>query len=183
MSQFKRPTGTLFQHLTYDNYYLKLQISDLTRTNHTLEANITELNRFIMSHYDLSFNVIDGLRIMTFDGSGNVLGCIHSDSSGNFVACTDLSNGFLPCVINPMMVNRVSRTSMCDASRCFPYDDYPYYRYPYYGYPYYGYPYYAGLYGDDYFYRDMSGVKIPNMRPNPALINGPNGTHIHIHPK
>jgi hypothetical protein len=204
MSQFKKPTGALFQHLTYDNYYLKSQNNELHQVINRLEANIAGLNRFIMTQYDLSFAVMENLRIVTFDGSGSVIACIHSDPSGNFVPCSEMSGGYLPCVLPPMIVSskkiaktHISDTSGCDATRDFPYD-YPYYgyRYPYYGnrYPYYGYPYYPYLYDDDYFYRDMdmSGVKLPNKQPHmnpvqppvhPSLINGPNGTHIHIHTK
>jgi hypothetical protein len=204
MSQFKRPPSIIFQHLTYENHYLKLKNADLAKTNNTLEANVSELNHFITSQYDLSFNVLENLRIVTFDGSGSVLSCIHTDTSGNFVACTEISGGYLPCVLPPMLETmavsdrKVSKTHISDASRDFPYD-YPYYRYPYYRYPYYGYGYpYPYLIDDDYLYRgmDMSCAKLPvpqqsgPVRPqsgpvhppfHPSLINGSNGTHIHIH--
>jgi hypothetical protein len=209
MSQFKRPMGALFKQLTYDNYYLKSQNNDLRQFINRLEANIDGLNRFIMTQYDLSFAVIENLRIVTFDGSGSVIACIHSDASGNFVPCGEMSGGYLPCVLppilQPMMVSsekvaktHIYDTSGCDSIRDFPYD-YPYYgyRYPYHGYryPYYGYRYpYLHLYDDDYFYRDMdmSGVKFPNKQPymkpaqppiHSSLINGPTGTNIHIHTK
>lgn len=207
MSFIKRPQSVMFQHLTYDNYYLRLQNADLSKSISTLQSNISELNRFIMTQYDLSLNVLENLRVVTFDGSGSVISCIHSDESGNFVPCTEMSGGYLPCVLPPILEpmsvsnKKVSKTHISDASRDFPYD-YPYYRYPYYRYPYYGYgypyPYYPYLTDDDYFYRgmDMSGVKLPVRQQSgptsphsgpvhppihPSLINGSNGTHIHIH--
>jgi len=199
MSQFKRPYSTLFKQLTYDNYYLKSQNNELRSVINVLEANISQLNRFIMSQYDLSFNVMENLRIVTFDGSGSVMSCIHSDGSGNFIPCTEMSGGYLPCVLPPMYENampenqevmgeKVSKTHISDASRDFLYD-YPYcgYRYPYFRNPYYGYPYYPYLYDNDYLYRgmDASCVNMQSMKPtqHPALIHGPNGTHIHIHTK
>jgi len=207
MAHFKKPMGALFQHLTYDNFFLRMQNNDLNNAIQTLEKNISELNRFIMSQYDLSFNIIENLRIVTFDNSGGVISCIHSDASGNFVACSDVSSGYLPCVLPPFMQSmdypdkkKVSKTHISDASRCFPYD-YPYY--PYYGY---GYPYYPYLNDDDYYYRgmDLSGVKLPvhpptnmpvhpptnmpvhpptNMPVHPSMVHAPPITHIHIHNK
>jgi hypothetical protein len=206
MAYLKKPQATLFQHLTYDNHYLRMKNQDLKQTINTLEANVEALNRFVVSHYDLSFNIMENVKIITYDGSDNIIACIHTDISGNFVACNDLSINYLPCVINPALSRgKKSKTRICDVSRCFPYDDYPYYGYgyPYYGYG-YGYPYYGNpyLYGDDYnYYRgvDPSSIKQPvrppmkpgqfpppppfqNQSPSVVGYNSP-GTHIHIHPK
>jgi hypothetical protein len=181
MSQLKKPLGSIFQHLTYDNYYLKMQNNDLNRTIRTLQANVFELNRFIIKQYDLSFNILENIRIVTFDGSGSVLSCIHSDESGNFVECSDISTGYLPCTLSPLIVEpmvsqkKISKTHMSDTSRNFLYD-YPYYRYPFPRYPYgYRYPHYPYLI-DDYYYlyreMDMSGVKLPSMQsPEYSHIN------------
>lgn len=176
MAQFKRPQRTIFQYLTYDNYYLRLQNNELNKTINALEGNLTELNRFITSQYDLSFNVKEGLKMVTFDGAGVMLGCIQSDASGRFVNCLDLSDGYLPYVMNPSVVDRGPVSRSCDASRCFPYD-YPYNYYPYYGN--YRYPYYPGIPFDYYRDMDMSGI----MMPHHQIIPGTSGTHIHIHPK
>jgi len=193
MSHFKKPQATIFQHLTYDNYFLKLQRDELNHYIDTLRANISELNSFIVSHYDLSFNVKENIKIITFDCSDNIISCIHSDTSGNFVGCSDLSINYLPCVEYPM--NKIAKTHMSDASRCFPYGGYPYGGYPYGGYPYGGYPYYPLLAGDDYYYNRDIDVNFINKHPippnpsvpiiptPPSMINhGLAGTHIHIYP-
>jgi hypothetical protein len=188
MAQLKRPMSAIFKHLSYENYYLKIQNADLTRNIATLQSNIAELNKFIMTQYDLSLNVLENLRIVTFNKDGGIISCIHSDSSGNFVACDDTSSGYLPCVLTPYtanpegLENTKSNQRDSDSTRCFPYYGYPYY--PNYRY---GYPYYPYLTGDDYFYRDMdlSGVKMPIHPPmhQPTSLQGLNGTHIHIHNK
>jgi hypothetical protein len=209
MANLLNPKATLFQHLTYENYYLKSQNEHLYQLVNTLQSNVSGLNRFVMTHYDLSFNVAEGIKIMTFDCSGNILCCIHSDASGIFSVCDDMSNNnYLPCVINPnKTIKPVSKTHISDASRCFPYDDYYPYYYPYYGYGYgyYGYPYSSLDYG---YYRDFdaeakdSSPKPHSLPPHPfpnhppaasnrkhpfPIKNKPAkysslGTHIHIHP-
>jgi hypothetical protein len=56
MAQLKRPMSAIFKHLSYENYYLKIQNADLTRNITTLQSNIAELNKFIMTQYDLSLH-------------------------------------------------------------------------------------------------------------------------------
>jgi hypothetical protein len=204
MSYLKKPQATIFQHLTYDNYFLKLQRDDLNHVIGTLQSNISELNRFIVSHYDLSFNIKDNVKIIMFDSSDNVLSCIYSDTSGNFTGCSDLSMNYFPSL--ELSMKKLSKTHISDASRSFPYGGYPYYpHYPYGGYPYYphypygGYPYYPLLAGDDYYYNrdiDTSLINKHPIPPNPtvpilpspiisppSMINhGLAGTHIHIYP-
>jgi len=137
---------------------------------------------------------MENITIMTYDSSGNVLACLHSDTSGNFTGCTDLSNNYLPCLPTPATpAKQVSKTHISDTSRCFPYDSYPYYGYPYYGYPYGGYPY---LFSDDYYNRSIDAnmvhqpthpiSKPPNSGMNhlvmrPPIKYGSPGTQIHIH--
>jgi hypothetical protein len=197
MAQLKRPMSAIFKHLSYENYYLKIQNADLTRNINTLQSNIAELNKFIMTQYDLSLNVLENLRLVTFNKDGGIISCIHTDSSGNFVPCDDTSSGYLPCVLTPYLANpqvienTQSNQRDSDGTRCFPnygYSYYPNYRYGY------GYPYYPYLRYDDYLYRDMdlSGVKMPMHPPmhqqahqllHPTSLQGLNGTHIHIHNK
>jgi len=181
MSFFKKPKATMFQHLTYDNYYLKKQCNDMQQMITTLQNNISDLNDFIISHYDLSLNVLENIRIITCDCSDNVIACVHSDLSGNFSKCSDLSGNLLPCVINPdLQIKRSTKTHISDASRCFPYG-YPYYGYPYYGYPYYGYPY---LSSDDYYYDRNIEIKDPQpiMHPRPNVPPLPNMNHANEQP-
>jgi len=188
MAQNTKPKATIFQHLTYENYYLTMQHNDLQHTINTLETNILELNRFIRSQYDLSFNLSSGIKLLTLDACGNIMSCLHSDTSGNFMPCFDLSDGYLPCVINPL--NQSSKIHISDSDRCFPYPYSPYYS-PYYG----GYPYYSSLYGygDGYYNRDInidqqSQVPIypPNTPIHPVQPIHPPNTPIHpiqsIHP-
>uniref|UniRef100_A0A6C0L8R3 Uncharacterized protein n=1 Tax=viral metagenome TaxID=1070528 RepID=A0A6C0L8R3_9ZZZZ len=191
MAQLKRPMSAIFKHLSYENYYLKIQNADLARNINTLQSNIAELNKFIMTQYDLSLNVLENLRIVTFNKDGVILSCIHADSSGNFVACDETSSGYLPCVLTPYSANQqgIEKTQSnqrdSDGARCFPEYGYPYYPNYRYGYG-YGYPYYPYLMDDDYFYRDMdlSGVKMHvHMRAHTTSLQGLNGTHIHIHNK
>jgi hypothetical protein len=196
MAYLKKTKATMFQLLTYDNHYLKSQCNDLKQMVKTLQNNVSDLNDFILSHYDISFNLLENIRIITYDCSDNVLSCIHSDSSGNFIKCSDMSDNIIPCVINPnLQLNQTSKTHITDASRCFPYG------YPY-GYPYYGYPYYPYLNGDDYYYNrgvdakdiihpNTNNINLNNTRMNQQLydkqltnsnsIHNLPGTHIHIH--
>jgi hypothetical protein len=110
--------------------------------------------------------LLPNIKIALFDGSNNVLSCIHSDSSGNFKFCIDLSDGYLPCVINPSSNSKqTSKTHISDSSRCFPYYGYgyPYYGY---GYPYYGYGYPYSLADDDYYNREIDVNSIPPHNQN-----------------
>jgi len=169
MAQNTKPKATIFQHLTYDNYYLTMQRNDLQQTVNTLEANIAELNRFIRSQYDLSFDLSNSIKLITMDSCGNVMSCLHSDTSGNFMPCFDMSNGYLPCVMNPL--KQSSKTHISDSDRYFHYPYSPYSpHYPYYP-PYYErYPYYSPLYGygDNYYNRDVDidQLQLPSQTPN-----------------
>jgi hypothetical protein len=111
-----------------------------------MESNIVSLNNFIRSHYDLSFNVLTNVKIVTFDSSDVILSCVHTDSSGNFVSCDDLSMNHIPCVLNPM--TKTSKTHISDIEKGF---HYPYHYRPHYPYPYpypHRPPYYPILYRD-----------------------------------
>ena len=185
MAQNTNPKATIFQHLTYDNYYLTMQRNDLQQTINTLEANISELNRFIRSQYDLSFNVSNNITLMTMDGSGNILSCLHSDMSGNFMPCFHMHNDHLPSVVNP--VTKFSKTHISDSDRYFHYPyspHYPHYPHsPYYP-PYYGgYPYYSPLYGygDNYYNRDVDidQLQSPIQPPNTPVPQIPSIPPIH----
>jgi hypothetical protein len=192
----QNPKKTLFQNLTYDNFFLNTRCNELMTLVHNLQTNVHQLNGFIRSNYDLSYNVLENIKIIAFDSSDNIISCIRSDTSGNFLKCDDLSMNYLPCVINPMInthiiqpSRKISKTHITDISRGYPFD-YPYYPYyPYYPrYP-YG-PYYHGLIDDNYLYRDID-VNKPSQPGQPILphpimppiVNGQDqGMHIHIHP-
>jgi len=140
------PKKTLFQNITYDNYFLNLRCNDLSKLVSDLESNVEQLNGFIRSGFDLSLNTLPNIKIITFDSSDNVISCIHSDCSGNFFVCQDLSNDYLPCVTNPIVNGgKISKTHISDISKGYPFS-YPYYPYnPYNPYnPYY--PYYPPYY-------------------------------------
>jgi hypothetical protein len=156
MQSIPNPRKTIFQTLTYDNYFLNQKCDNLIKTMNGMQKNLNHLNGFIRSHYDLCFNVISDIKIITFDSSDTIISCICSDLSGNFMACDDLSMNYLPCVLNPTLYgDKISRTHMTDVSNChdvkatkagFFYN--PYYD-PYYG-PRYG-PYYGPYYGPNYY--------------------------------
>jgi len=152
------PKRTIFQNITFDNYFLMNRCNQLMATIHGLESNVQELNGFIRRNYDLSYNVIENIKIMVFDSSDNIISCMHTDTSGNFVTCEDLSlNNYLPCVINPsqpvVKIAKTHITDMCDVSRGYPF-------YPYSYDPYYYNPYYA------YLYRDSENLDLKPSPPN-----------------
>jgi hypothetical protein len=183
------PKKTLFQNLTYDNFFLNTRCNELMALVHNLQTNVHQLNGFIRSNYDLSYNVLENIKIVAFDSSDNIISCMHTDTSGNFVTCDDLSMNYLPCVINPMNTiqpsGKISKTHITDISKGFPFS-YPYYPY----YPYYPhYPYYPGLIDDNYFYRDIDITKpsqpgqpiLPHPVMPPKIRSQDQEMHIHIH--
>jgi hypothetical protein len=202
MQSIPNPRKTIFQTLTYDNYFLNQKCDNLIKTMNGMQNNLNHLNRFIRSHYDLCFNVISNIKIITFDSADTIISCIQSDSSGNFVGCNDLSMNYLPCVLNPTLyVDKISKTHMTDVSNCDdlkatkaglfynPYYD-PYYgpRYgPYYG-PYHG-PYYNKYYDIFYPYKtnadDDDNDRVQHFNTVAKDHQQPNNasTHIHIHPR
>jgi hypothetical protein len=132
-----------------------------------LESNVEQLNGFIRSGFDLSSNTLPNIKIITFDGSDNVMSCIHSDCSGNFFVCEDLSNNYLPCVTNPIINGaKISKTHISDISKGYPFS-YPYYPYnPYNPYiPYNPYnPYYPHYYPP--YYRNGEKLKLDSNTLN-----------------
>jgi hypothetical protein len=188
------PKKTLFQNITNDNYFLSLRCNGLLKLVSDLESNVEQLNGFIRSSYDVSSNLLTNIKLITFDSSDNIIACIHSDLSGNFVACNDLSDNYLPCVINPTAkIMKTSKTHISDMSKGHPLYNpyYPYYpNYPPYYSPYYP-SYYPGLFdNDDHFYNYIDASSNNGFVPNPHLPPHPItrppkfsklGTHIHIH--
>jgi len=78
---------------------------------------------------------MSNVKIVTFDSSDVIISCVHTDTSGNFVSCDDLSMNNLPCVLNPN--TKTSKTHISDVEKGFPYYPYPYpHRPPYYPYLY-----------------------------------------------
>lgn len=124
MQRVKKPRATFLEHLTYDNYFLNEKYIHLSKLADTMKAEIEYTNNFINSIYDLCGNYAANIKIVTYDGSNNIISFVCSDASGNFKPTNviDLSSG----------------QNASDMSRCFPY---PYgYPYPYHP-PFYHFPY------------------------------------------
>ena len=175
MLRFKRPRATFMEHLTHDNYYLNERCKDLTKTNELLTSNISFLNSFFVSNYDLSGNYLPNIKIVSYDSSYNIISYICSDESGNFLSnlklddyIRDFSTNVIKNILNvednqrgvnnkdPPLKNTMINTSnhIVDSSRCYvnPYF-YPYY-YPF-PYPDYLNPYFH-YDNDDYRGIDLS---------------------------
>lgn len=173
------PTSAYINYLLSQNCYTETKCDHLMSMVHSLESNVSDLNSFIQTTYDLSTGLPNCAQVKTYDSTGNALSCVNCDSSGNFILCDmDESGNFLPCVLPPMN-ETMFRSMDCSAnslpfflppnrgmvmpplppkkpvtkSRGYPY--YPYYPYPYpYPYPYYPYykSYYDPYYSSDYRY-------------------------------
>ena len=120
MKRFEKPRATFLEHLTYDNHFLNERYTNLEKMATTMEAELKYLNQFIYSTYDLCGNYASNVKIVTYDGSNNVLSFICADSSGNFKPTISLDVS-----MNIQAQQNVADMSRCDVSRCFPY---PYHR-------------------------------------------------------
>lgn len=97
------PTSAYINYLLSQNCYTETKCDELMSMVHSLELNVSHLNSFIQSTYDLCMNSANCAHITTHDSMGNVLSCVNYDSSGNFILCDmDASGNFLPCVLPPM---------------------------------------------------------------------------------
>jgi hypothetical protein len=95
--------------LEQEIYDLSAQCSDMMDMIASLQTNNIILSNFIMSTYDISgidASFIASVNIRTFDICGNLIGCVTTDQSGNFVPCSD-ENEFIPCVLPPDLSNNM----------------------------------------------------------------------------
>jgi hypothetical protein len=180
MLRAKKTKPSVFQHLSYERYFLKNKNEELMQMVHTLQSNNDMLNDFIMSSYDVSGNANCCTEIATYDLSGELMSCVMTDISGNFIPCIvhpkDMSCNYIGGKILGNHPNDKDKRLSCDY-------DHHYNRYPYYMYPYSGYPY--SRYGGYYGYRDMDkGVELTEEDDNVKVHSIPtsSGTHIHIYP-
>lgn len=172
------PTSAYINYLLSQNCYTETKCDHLMSMVHSLELNVSDLNSFIQTTYDVSMGSPNCAQVITYDSNGNALSCVNCDSSGNFILCDmDVSGNFLPCVLPPinrgmdcsvnylpfvLPPNTMSRGMVMPPlppkkpvtkPRGYPYS-YPYpYPYPYPYYPYYK-SYYDPYYSSDrpYYY-------------------------------
>ena len=71
MLRFKKPRATFIEHLTHDNFFLNERCNELIRANELLTKDITYMNNFFLSNYDLSGNYLANIKIVTYDISDN----------------------------------------------------------------------------------------------------------------
>jgi|MDTC01.3.fsa_nt_gb hypothetical protein len=91
--------------LLVENYNLRCKYAECHEKMEAMEANEKLLMDFIQTNYDMS-----GEYVKSYDGSGNMLSCMHMDASGDFIPCvlppTDDKNEddyqWQPVIIEPM---------------------------------------------------------------------------------
>lgn len=144
------PTAAYINYLFTENCYVEAKCDRLMSMVHMLESNISCLNTFIQSTYDMSMNMGNCVHITTYDSMGNILSCANYDASGNFTLCdTDMSGNFLPSVLPPGSRGMALPNSNIQTGMTRPHPQkqrgYPYYP------PYYT-PYYHSYYDPYYSY-------------------------------
>ena len=140
-------TTAYINYLLSENCYLQSQCDELSEMLQTTQSNVSSLNTFIQTAYDISENCV---HVVTYDSCGNELACLNSDGAGGFIPCMrDFSDNILPCVLPPRTLGTRSIDKKNQKKRGI--YDYPPYYYPYYPYyaSYYN-PYYASYYNPYY---------------------------------
>jgi len=92
-------TTAYINYLLSENCYLQSQCDELSEMLQTSQSNVSSLNTFIQTAYDISENCV---HVVTYDSCGNELACLNSDGAGGFIPCMrDFSDNILPCVLPP----------------------------------------------------------------------------------